>query len=120
MTSLVHGDSYASSGFSTRTRFIETSTGKFRGNLESFHVTDNGRMVDAISRSYWGITFASDSNPFYVTLAVGANTHLIEGNLRAPRGSYLASEVECPFRNTPLMGVPFDRVDQPDGHEQGH
>jgi len=96
MTTFVHGDSYASTGFSTRTLFIDTATGKVLGNLESFHVTDNGNTVNAVSRNFWGVTFAADSDKFYATLAVGGETHLIEGDLQRREAHTITTNVECP------------------------
>lgn len=96
MTVFVRGDSYAGTNFSTRTMFVDTSTGRSIGNLEQFTVTDNGKPVKAVSRNYWGVTFADDSNHFYATLAVGNDIHLIEGDLQARTAHTIISGVECP------------------------
>ena len=96
MTLFVYGDSYASTNFSTRTMFVDTQSGKLLGNLEQFQVTDNGRAVNDISRNYWGVTFAADSNRFYATLAVGTSIHLIEGDLARREAHTIANGVECP------------------------
>ena len=96
MTLFVYGDSYAAANFSTRTLFVDTSSGAVLGDLEGFHVTQDGQAVTAISRNYWGVTFAADSNTFYATLAVGAEIHLIEGNLRQREAHTIADDTECP------------------------
>jgi hypothetical protein len=96
ITAFVHGDSYASTSFSTRATFIDTATGKSIGNLEQFHVTDNGHAVKAISRNYWGVTFAADSDHFYATEAVGSDIHLIEGQVSTREAHTIADDVECP------------------------
>ena len=96
VTAFVHGDSYASDNFSTRATFIDTANGHTIGNLEQFRVTQDGHVVQAISRNYWGVTFAADSDHFYATQAVGADIHLIEGQVSTRRARTLASDVECP------------------------
>ena len=96
VTAFVHGDSYASDNFSTRATFIDTANGHTLGNLEQFRVTQNGHVVQAISRNYWGVTFAADSDHFYATQAVGADIHLIEGQVSTRAAHTLASDVECP------------------------
>ena len=48
------------------------TTGKAVGNLEkNFKVYDGGKLVDAVDRNYWGLTFADDGDTFYATLADG-------------------------------------------------
>ena len=96
MTLFVYGDSYAASNFSTCTLFVDTRTGRFLSNIEQFDVTDNGHPVTAISRNYWGVTFAADSRHFYATLAVGASIHLIYGDLERQEAHTIADGVECP------------------------
>jgi hypothetical protein len=96
MTVFVRGDSYAGTNFSTRTMFVDTTTGRRLGNLEQFAVTDNGKPVRAQSRNYWGVTFADDSNTFYATLAIGDDIHLIKGDLALRTAHTIANGVECP------------------------
>jgi hypothetical protein len=96
MTVFVYGDSYAADNFSTRTLFVDTSSGAVLGDLEGFDVTEDGQTVTAISRNYWGVTFAADSNTFYATLAVGAEIHLIQGNLKQRQAHTIADDTECP------------------------
>jgi hypothetical protein len=98
MTLFVYGDSYAAQNFSTRTQFVDTSSGAVLGDLEGFDVTHDGQTVTAISRNYWGVTFAADSNTFYATLAVGAEIHLIQGNLRQRQAHTIATPNVRPSR----------------------
>jgi hypothetical protein len=108
-TTFVHGDSYASTGFSTRTLFIDTTTGRLIANLESFKVTDNGNPVTAASRNFWGVTFAADSNKFYATLAVGGDTHLIEGDLQKREAHTIYDNVECPSLSPDQMHIAYKK-----------
>ncbi len=98
MTTFVRGDSYAGTNFSTRTQFVDTATGRFEvTNLEQFRVTQNGSPVSALSRNYWGVTWAADSNHFYATLAVNyTDIHLIEGDLATRTAHTMEPDVECP------------------------
>jgi hypothetical protein len=96
MTVFVNGDSYSQAGFSTRTSFIDTSTGKNLGNLEQFHVTDGDSTVTAVNRNYWGITFAADSDHFYATLGIGSSIKLIEGSVSSRSAHTIKAGIECP------------------------
>ena len=96
MTVFVSGDNYASATFSTRTAFIDTSTGKNFGNLEQFHVTDGGSTVTNANRNYWGVTFAADSDHFYATLGRGNNIQLITGSVSSHAAHTIRKGVECP------------------------
>ena len=96
MTVFVSGDSYAAQSFSTRTSFVNTATGQNLGNLEQFHVTDNGSTVTDVNRNYWGVTFEADSDHFYATLGRGSNIQLIHGSVSSQSAVTLRSGVECP------------------------
>ncbi len=96
MTVFVSGDNYASATFSTRTSFIDTTTGKNRGNLEQFHVTDNGKTVKDANQNYWGVTFAADSDNFYATLGRGDHIQLITGSVSSHSAHTMRGGVECP------------------------
>jgi hypothetical protein len=96
MTVFVYGDSYAAQNFSTRALFVDTSSGALLGDLEGFDVTHDHETVTDISRNYWGVTFAADSNTFYATLAVGGELHLIEGDLQQREAHTIATDIECP------------------------
>ena len=96
MTVFVFGDSYAASTFSTRTIFVDTTTGESLGNLEDFEVTKGDKTVDAINRNYWGVTFAPDSNTFYATLGIGDGIDLIEGDVSSRTARVVNEDIECP------------------------
>ncbi|MDQ1475334.1 MAG: hypothetical protein QOE62_563 [Actinomycetota bacterium] len=96
MTVFVSGDNYASATFSTRTSFIDTSTGKNLGNLEQFHVTDGGSTVTSANRNYWGVTFAADSDHFFATLGRGSKIRLIAGSVSSRSAHTIRNGVECP------------------------
>ena len=95
-TSFVTGDSYAQAGFSTRTLFVDTTTGTGLSNLEGFKVTDGDHEVTAVSANYWGVTFEADSDHFYATLGIGTSIQMIEGSVRARTAHTVHDDVECP------------------------
>jgi len=96
MTVFVSGDSYASAGFSTRTTFVDTSTGKSTVNLERFDVTDNGAPVTNPRRNYWGVTFESDNDHSFATLGIDQKTWLIEGSVSSRSAHTVRTSMECP------------------------
>jgi hypothetical protein len=95
-TVFVAGDSYAASGFSTRTGIIDTTTGKHLVQLERFKVFDHGREIHRADFNFWGVTFASDSDHFYATLGTRGETYLVKGSVSSRRFQILRSGVECP------------------------
>jgi len=66
------------------------------GNLEEFAVLRDGQRIEAEDFNFWGVTFASDSNRFYATLATGGQTYLVEGHVGARQLRVLRENVECP------------------------
>src|SRR5262249_22248901 len=72
-TTFVYGDSYAGNSFSTRTELYDMRTGKSLGDLESFTSTKDGKVIDAVDKNLWGVTFAADSNTYYATLSTGGH-----------------------------------------------
>ncbi len=94
-TSFTAGDSYAGTGFSTRTVISELASSA-SANLEDFKLIDNGSAIKPLDRNYWGVTFAKDDNTFYATVAWGGKTHLVRGDLRARTVSTLHTDAECP------------------------
>ncbi|MDQ1462527.1 MAG: hypothetical protein QOI08_4011, partial [Actinomycetota bacterium] len=96
MTVFVNGDNYSQAGFSTRTSFVDTTTGKAVANLEQFHVTDGTSTVTALNRNYWGVTFAADSDHFYATLGRATKIQLITGSVSTKSAHTIRSGVECP------------------------
>ncbi|WBB69596.1 hypothetical protein [Micromonospora sp. WMMD812] len=94
-TTFVYGDSYANPGqFSTRT-IVSRVDGEVVGDLEQFQLVVDGRVVTAIDRNLWGVTFADDDR-FYATAASGGKTWLVEGSLKARRVTALRTDAECP------------------------
>lgn len=94
-TSFVAGDSYAETGFSTRTVVTDLRTGK-SSNLEDFTLIHDGAKITPIDRNYWGVTFSKDDNTFYVTVAFGGITHLATGSLSSRTVHTLRTDAECP------------------------
>lgn len=95
-TLFVTGDSYAATGFSTRTGLYEVDTGRLVKTIEELAVFVHGKRYFASDVNYWGITFGADSNRFYLTLGSKGKTYLIEADYRAYRGTAIAENVECP------------------------
>lgn len=95
-TMFVTGDSYAATGFSTRTGLYEVPTGRLVKTVEELAVFVNGRRYFASDVNYWGITFGADGNRFYLTMASKGKTYLIEADYRDYRGTAIAENVECP------------------------
>jgi uncharacterized repeat protein (TIGR01451 family) len=95
-TSFVSGHSYSDGSFSTETMLIDLTSGAKLGNLEEFAVVRDGQRIEAEDFNFWGVTFASDSNRFYATLATGGQTYLVEGDVGARQLRVLRENVECP------------------------
>lgn len=94
-TSFVAGDSYAQTGFSTRTRTTRLAIGKSQ-DLETFTLIDDGTKITPVDRNYWGVTFADDDDSFFVTVAFGGKTHLAEGKLSTETIETMRTDAECP------------------------
>ncbi|MEU0075897.1 TolB-like translocation protein [Streptomyces sp. NPDC006332] len=94
-TVFVSGDSYAGTDFSTRTAIVDTRTWAIDDNLETFHITKDGRPYHAADTNVWGVTFADDTH-FYATLATGGQTYLVRGDVTARTLTTLHRNVECP------------------------
>ncbi|MBW8793538.1 MAG: TolB-like translocation protein [Streptomyces sp.] len=95
-TAFVGGDSYAGTDFSTRTAIADTRTGALIPTLEEFRIVRDGRPYRSADVNFWGVTFASDDNTFYATLATKGSTYLVRGDLRARTVTTLHPNVECP------------------------
>lgn len=95
-TLFVSGDSYAASGFSTRSGLYEVDSGRLVKSIEELPVFIDGRRYYAADVNYWGITFAADGNHFYATLGSKGKTYLIKADYRHYRGEAIAQNVECP------------------------
>lgn len=94
-TVFVNGDSYMTTGFSTRTT-IRHVGGSSYGNLEDFTLILDGKLVEPVDRNIWGVTFAPDDRTFYVTVATGGVTYLARGDLATRTLTTVATHVECP------------------------
>ncbi|GAA4843136.1 hypothetical protein [Kitasatospora terrestris] len=95
-TTFAVGDSYAVSGFSTRTSILDLRTGYLVKSIETLPLTVDGARYHAADVNYWGVTFAADDNRFYATVSTGGRTHLVEGDLKAWSARTLRENVECP------------------------
>jgi uncharacterized repeat protein (TIGR01451 family) len=95
-TVFVTGHSYAEGGFSTETTLIELATGNKLANLEDFTIYRDDNQIEAADFNFWGVTFKSDSNQFYATLATQGETYLVEGTVDSKEAKVLRSNVECP------------------------
>jgi hypothetical protein len=93
-TAFVAGDSYTSSGFSTRTYVTVLDTGR-ELHVEDFELVHAGEPIRPIERNYWGVTFV-DEDEFYVTVSFGGDTWLARGSVRAERIQTLRKTAECP------------------------
>jgi hypothetical protein len=71
-TVFVGGDSYTSSGFSTRTGILDTRTGAAVDTLEEFTVVRDGRPYRNVDVNFWGVTFAADDNRFHATMSTAS------------------------------------------------
>jgi hypothetical protein len=94
-TVFLAGDSYAGTGFSTRTSIVDTRDWHLTDSLESFAITKDGHPYQAADANFWGVTFADD-NRFYATLGTGGQTYLVQGDLAARSLTTLHQNVECP------------------------
>ena len=99
VTAFVVGHAYASPGeFSTATTIIDLRSGKAVADLEKdFTVTDDGKVVEARDRNFWGLTFADDGDTFYATLA-DRRRHVADQGLDQARAGRetIHENVECP------------------------
>jgi hypothetical protein len=95
-TVFVYGDSYVSRTFSTRTAILDVKTGAMVDNLESFTIVKDGAKYQSPDVNFWGVTFATDDNTFYATLATKGQTYLVRGDLAARTVTTLRTNVECP------------------------
>lgn len=94
-TTFVDGHNYISLGFSTETIVYEVG-GEPLGNLEEFAFLINGKQDNSIDRNIWGVTFASDSNTFFATVASRGRTYLAQGDIERRTLTALKDNAECP------------------------
>jgi hypothetical protein len=97
-TVFVSGDSYTSSGFSTRSGILDLATGVLTTSLEDFGVTDDAgqRQAPPADANFWGVSFADDDNTFYATMATADHFYLVQGDFATETVTILADGVECP------------------------
>ncbi len=97
VTFFVYGHSYATPGsFSTQTTIIDLAKRKSLVDVERFRVMKDGKHFDSPDFNFWGVTFASDSDRFYATLASRGTTYLVEGSIASRTARVLRTNVECP------------------------
>lgn len=95
-TTFVSGDTYVGSAFSTRTGVLDTRTGKVTRSLEGFAITREGEPYRAADVNFWGVTFATDDNRFYATMATRGTRYLVVGDYARRTVRTLKAGVECP------------------------
>jgi hypothetical protein len=108
-TVFVNGDSYAPGNFSTRTNIIDMHTGSIIAKLEDFDVTRDGEPFSNANFNFWGVTFARDDNRFYATLGSGAQTYLVQGDLKQRTLQVIHDHVECPSLSPDGTRIAFKR-----------
>jgi hypothetical protein len=94
-TVFVTGEQYDAE-FTTRTTMIDLATGGVVSGLEEFTTMKDGRPFRERDFNFWGVTFSSDSNRFYATLATGGKTYLVEGDVARREMRILRENAECP------------------------
>lgn len=97
-TMFVTGDSYTSSGFSTRSGILDTETGVLDSSLEDFRLVDADGAGGSPPKdaNFWGVSFAADDNTFYATMSTGHHFYLVQGDATAETLTEIADGVECP------------------------
>lgn len=93
-TTFVSGHSYADTAFSTET--IIRRNGTSLGNLEDWKAYVDGRPMIAVSRNFWGVTFAADGDTFYATGSITPTTWLMKGSISKHTLTSLRTDAECP------------------------
>jgi WD40-like Beta Propeller Repeat len=94
-TVFVTGHSYADSNMSTATTLLD-GTGHTLANLEEFTILRDGVLYRSPDVNYWGVTFAADSDTFYVTVRTHGVNYLARGNVATRTVTILRRNVECP------------------------
>jgi hypothetical protein len=108
-TVFVAGDSYLSSGLSTRTRILQPDSGSTVGDLESFAVTREGKTFQAVDFNFWGVTFTRTADRFYATLGTGGRILLVEGDVASRTLRVIAEDVECPSLSPDETHIAFKK-----------
>ncbi|MFE5539661.1 TolB family protein [Streptomyces sp. NPDC056519] len=108
-TAFAVGDSYAATGFSTRTSILDLRTGYLVKSMEEIPLTIDGTRHHAPDVNYWGVTFAADDNRFYATVSTRGRTHLVEGDLHEWSAKALRENVECPSLSPDNTRIAFKK-----------
>jgi hypothetical protein len=108
-TSFVAGDSYLSSGLSTRTRLVDPRSATTVADLESLAVTRDGKPFRAVDFNFWGVTFTRDARRFYATLGTGGRILLVEGDVSARTLRVIAEDIECPSLSPDETQIAFKK-----------
>jgi hypothetical protein len=116
ITVFVLGDNYAAK-FSTRTTLIDMSNGDVIGELEQFSTWRNGARFHAVDFNFWGVTFATDDNTFYVSLGTSGSTYLVRGDLALRKLTVIRENVECPSLSPDNRLIAFKKHPGPGADE---
>jgi len=100
---------YSSSTFSTRTTLLDMASGEILTDLEHFTTWRNGERFKSVDFNFWGVTFSSDSNMFYATLATKGTTYLVRGDLGLRKLTVLHENVECPSLSPDNRRIAYKR-----------
>jgi dipeptidyl aminopeptidase/acylaminoacyl peptidase len=109
ITVFVSGHAYSQDAFSTKTILLDTRTGEIRAELESLVLTRHGQPFKNADFNYWGVTFARDSNTFYVTVSSGGIFYLVRADATTRRGEVIGEGVECPALSPDNRRVAFKK-----------
>lgn len=96
ITVFVTGHGYDDVDLSTQTLILDLEKNEVLADIESFEVIRDGSKFSSPDFNFWGVTFASDEDRFYATLASGKKTWLVEGRVSEKRVTTLRENVECP------------------------
>lgn len=103
------GDSYSTTGFSTRTAVLDLRTGYLVKSLEEIPLTIDGDRYHAPDVNYWGATFARDDERFYATVSTKGRTYLVEGNMKDWSAKALRQNAECPSLSPDNTRIAFKK-----------
>lgn len=108
-TLFVTGDSYDTTGFSTRSGLYEIEAGRLQKSIEELPVFLDGKRYFASDVNFWGTTFAADGNRFYTTMASKGKTYLVEADYGRYQGEVVRENVECPSLSPDGTRVAFKK-----------
>ena len=75
----------------------------------------DGVRFKAVDFNFWGVTFTSDSNRFFVTLATGGTKYLVEARVDSREGTVLRTGVECPSLSPDNTRLAYKEMIRKDG-----